>query len=226
MKKIDVTDEMLYECMPRVDKAIIDRLEADTDRTHKFSPEFEQRMERLVHKETGKNCRIITGILKFAAIILACIIGVGALLTISVDAYRIEFFETINDIWEDSIFYTYETRKIESRTVAHEPTYIPKGYEEMKRQDNDVMLLIRYKNEEGMQIAWERKRATDNRSYVIDSDHIKKREKKVNGYPVIIYQDDTGLKTAYCEFGEYIYTLTASNLSNKEIYRIFQSMYE
>ena len=48
---MQVTDEWLYEKMPIVDEAIIQKLERETDYEYAFSDTFDRQMARLLRRE-------------------------------------------------------------------------------------------------------------------------------------------------------------------------------
>ena len=99
MGQIDVTDAWLYKYMSIVDEAIINEIEKNVDYDYAFSDEFNRKMERTIRKEKfipfwnsvskfGKSVAI------FALVIVTSLFAV----TMSVEAYRIQFFETVKTI--------------------------------------------------------------------------------------------------------------------------------
>lgn len=93
MGQIDVTDAWLYKYMSIVDEAIINEIEKNVDYDYAFSDEFNRKMERTIRKEKfipfwnsvskfGKSVAI------FALVIVTSLFAV----TMSVEAYRIQFF--------------------------------------------------------------------------------------------------------------------------------------
>ena len=129
MGQIDVTDAWLYKYMSIVDEAIINEIEKNVDYDYAFSDEFNRKMERTIRKEKfipfwnsvskfGKSVAI------FALVIVTSLFAV----TMSVEAYRIQFFETVKTIWEDSFFYTYFTEEKDIGFQKREFEYLPDGY--------------------------------------------------------------------------------------------------
>lgn len=224
MKKTEITDEMLYRYMPLVDEIIIDSIEADTDRTHKFSSEFEERMEKVM-KDT-KRCRNKKRkiVWKVAAAFFVCLIGTWIIFTVSTQAYRIAFFETIKTFLEDSVLCNYQTNEMENNLVHSEPVYIPKGFEEIERVENVISTVVIYQNEKNESIIWEKKAATEDRVHIMDSKYELKKQKKINGCEVMIYVDENQNKLVYYEQGQDIFTITAPNIENKELFRMCSSM--
>lgn len=75
----------------------------------------------------------LTLLVKKAAVLLICVISFLAILSMSVKAYRVKFFETIKTIWEDSVLYSYFTNQNQQTFQCYEPSYIPEGYQETDR---------------------------------------------------------------------------------------------
>ena len=120
MGQIDVTDAWLYKYMSIVDEAIINEIEKNVDYDYAFSDEFNRKMERTIRKEKfipfwnsvskfGKSVAI------FALVIVTSLFAV----TMSVEAYRIQFFETVKTIWELSLIHISSPR---DRSVSRMPS--------------------------------------------------------------------------------------------------------
>ena len=112
MKKISVTDEWLYKYMPVVDEAIIRELESNIDYEYQFTDKFERRMKKLMRREAYPWIGIFYRLYKKAAILFVCMISSLFVITMSVQAYRVKFYETVKSVWEDSIFYSYLSAKL------------------------------------------------------------------------------------------------------------------
>ena len=143
MKQMEVTDELLYQYMPIADEMDLDALEAEiADEEIVLSKKFERRMKRLMWKEEHK---WVAGFGKFmarVAVVLLCVLGVSLAVTMSVDAYRSKFFQTVQEIWEDSVVHTYDVGEEGQEFVPHEPSYIPEGYEEVSRVETENFFAI------------------------------------------------------------------------------------
>ena len=96
MRNIEITDEWLYKYMPVVDEALIRGIEQAVDNEHRFSDRFERRMRRLIRKERYLSFRKHAApIAKRAAVFLIVLLAVAGVLTVSVEALRIKFFDNI-----------------------------------------------------------------------------------------------------------------------------------
>ena len=118
MGQIDVTDAWLYKYMSIVDEAIINEIEKNVDYDYAFSDEFNRKMERTIRKEKfipfwnsvskfGKSVAI------FALVIVTSLFAV----TMSVEAYRIQFFETVKTTCSSGIKSSRE-KSIRDSTIS------------------------------------------------------------------------------------------------------------
>lgn len=223
MESVKVTDEWLYKYMPAVDAAIIRKLESQVDTDYEFSRKFERRMKRLMRREAHPWMEKTQKIIKRAAAIFTGIIGAALIVTMSVEAYREKFFETVKTILEDSVLYSYLVD--EERTAFHciEPEYIPEGYQEMERIVTEHWFSLTYENEKGNFIIWDQLLITDGSRLVLDSEYEKQVIREVNGDDLVISIYADGFIGAYYEHGEYAYLLAADKLSIEEVCSVFQN---
>lgn len=224
MSQIKVTDELLYKYVPILDNAMIISLECRVDYNYEFSEEFERKMKRLIWKEEHHWIGDFLRFLKKVAIVFLCIIGVMFAMTMSVEAYRIKFFQTVQKIWEDSIIYTYFTDEEDQSFHSKEPQYVPEGYVEVSRVSTDDMLNIVYENDDGEQIYWDQIRVTEASHSVLDSEYHTQITTVIKGGVVNVSQYEDGYMIAYYEKGAYVYIIYANNISLEELTKIFESI--
>lgn len=225
MKQMEVTDELLYQYMPIADEMDLDALEAEiADEEIVLSKKFERRMKRLMWKEEHK---WVAGFGKFmarVAVVLLCVLGVSLAVTMSVDAYRSKFFQTVQEIWEDSVVHTYDVGEEGQEFVPHEPSYIPEGYEEVRRVETGKSVSIEYANEENNYICWDQELIKYRTWNILDTEYSTKIEEIINdGILVICFYQD-GFINAYYEKEQYIYILAADDLEKEQIEKIFESI--
>ena len=226
MKHIQVNDEWLYNHMPVVDSAIIKELEGECDTIYSFSKKFEKRMQGLIWKEAHPWINIILSVSKRAAIFLICIVSALFVVTMSVEAYRNKFFETIKTILEDSISYFYFSDVEIQEFLNKEPKYIPKGYKDIHRVSTNKLLSITYENSLGEQIVYDQMLIEDGANIIVDSEYDNQELIIVNGVAVTLFLYHDNYICAYCEHKEYVHVITADNLDIKEIYAMFESFIE
>lgn len=98
MRKIIVTDEWLYKYMPIVDEILIKELEESTDYEYQFSSKFERQMKKLIKREAHLWKSMLCRLHKKAAILFGCAVSALYIIAMSVQVYRIKFFETVKSI--------------------------------------------------------------------------------------------------------------------------------
>lgn len=225
MKQMEVTDELLYQYMPIADEMDLDALEAEiADEEIVLSKKFERRMKRLMWKEEHK---WVAGFGKFmarVAVVLLCVLGVSLAVTMSVDAYRSKFFQTVQEIWEDSVVHTYDVGEEGQEFVPHEPSYIPEGYEEVRRAEGASSFSIEYANEDGNYIFWDQKLVGEGTWSAVDSKYEIEINELSNKGTLAIYQYPNQYIAAYFETEQYSYTIVADSLEINEIEDMFLSI--
>lgn len=223
MGKINVTDEWLYQYMPVVDEAIIRGLENSTDCEYQFSGKFERQMKKLMKREAHQWLEVFYKVSQKAAVLIVCMISFLAIVSMSVDAYRVKVFDTIKTIWEDSVLYSYFTNQGQEAFQCQEPGYIPEGYQETERILLEHWFSITYTNEDGDMITWDQILVQDGTEIVTDIEYDQQVTKELNGMNVIISIYSDGFVSAYCEQGGYVYILTADKMNVDEVCFIFDS---
>ena len=99
-RSIEVTDELLYRYMPIVDELLMKELESQVDYTHVFSDRFERRMKKLIWREAHPMLSWRDwSAKKAAAVLLLFCAGIGSVM--SVEAYRLRFFDTIRLVMKE-----------------------------------------------------------------------------------------------------------------------------
>lgn len=225
MKQMEVTDELLYQYMPIADEMDLDALEAEiADEEIVLSKKFERRMKRLMWKEEHK---WVAGFGKFmarVAVVMLCVLGVSLAVTMSVDAYRSKFFQTVQEIWEDSVVHTYDVGEEGQEFVPHEPSYIPEGYEEVRRAASDTAMAIEYVNSEDNYIYWDQEIVQSGNWNALDVKYDIQTVELHNNGIVYIYTYQNGYINAYYETEQYVYAIVADDLEAEEIIEMFDSI--
>ncbi len=224
MKKEQITDEMLYRYMPIVDDAIIKSLEQRTDTSYKFSKKFERRMKLLIRKEAHPLLYTFRSIMKKAAMFFIGLLGATFVLTMSVEAYRETLFRTIKTILEDSVLYSYVTEQEEDEFTIREPSYLPKGYRETLKLENDIVITIYYENDLGERIVWDQHFIRDGDEIVLDSEYDSMETMEIHGSTAAVFLYDSGYAMVYYEYEDSVYLITADRISSKELFRMLESI--
>ncbi len=224
MSRVEVTDEWLYKYMPIVDAAMLRAIESEVDNDYIFSENFERKMKRVIRQEAHMWVGDFMRFARKAAVVVICILAALFALTMSVEAYRTKFFQTVKEIWEDSVIYTYFSEVNEEGFREMEPQYIPEGYSEVSRVYMEDMFSLVYKNEMGDYILYDQVLALDERYNIMDTNFEFQETVKIDDTVAIIswYSNDY-VGVFYAE-DEFVYILTGNNLTIHEIKNILESI--
>lgn len=227
MEHVEITDKWLYQYMPVLDRAIIDELEKQAHTKYEFSSGFQHRMKHLIRHEAHPYLGVVQNILRRVAIFFTGIIGAALVLTMSVEAYRKEFFEAVKTIIEDTVLYKYHVSTAETEEfVINEPKYIPEGYKEIERTESNILCSIVYENEIGEMITWDQTLVLNGDSMIIDSEYDSQIIKEICGEEAFLFLYSDGFIGAYYEKEKYVYLLTADDLSVEEVCNMLESLQE
>lgn len=226
MKKIEVTDELLYKYMPVADERELDALEAELEHEEfVLSQKFENRMQRMIWKEKHKWIADFGKFMIKVAVVCFCFLCISLAVTMSVDAYRSKFFQTVQEmLGDDAVIHTYDTGLDEQGFVPHEPTYIPEGYEEVERILGEDTLFIVYRNSDDEKIIWDQMMIASGDWNITDSEYCIQEYKKMEYGLLTISVYDDGQIRAYYETGRYVYIMTADRIEKEDVYSIFETM--
>jgi hypothetical protein len=223
MEHVKVTDEWLYKYMPVVDTAIIQELEKQVNIEYKFSRKFKRKMKRLIRREAHPQIEVAQNIMKRVAVFFIGVMGVLLITTMSVEAYREKFFETMKTFYSDSVLYHFFSDEEEVSFQNREPNYIPDGYDERERIESVISLIIFYENNLGEQIVWEQKFVVDGGNMVLDSEYDSMETREIDGSTAFVYSYSDGYVMAYYEHEQYVYYITADRLESEELFHIISS---
>ena len=225
MTRISVTDEWLYKYVPLLDEAIISELERETDYEYQFSDRFGRRMQRLIRREESPWRNMLYSLTRKAAVLFVCAAASLFAITMSTQAYRVRFFETVKSIWEDAIIFSYVAEDKQEDFQCHEPRFIPEGYQETERSLFDNWLDIIYTDENGCIITWDQVLVQDGEDLIVDAEYDWQITREVQGMNIVLSMYDDGFIHAYCEHGAYVYQLTSDKLSVDEVCLMFGSIF-
>lgn len=222
MERIQVTDEWLYRYMPVAAEALLEDMEKEIDYKYEFTSNFEKKMKRLMRWERRRNVRNkVYKVGRKYVHIAAAAIMLLFLFSMSIEACRIAFFDTIKTVGEDSFLYQYiADGREDEKPEPHAPAYIPEGYALVEENVMEVTAEYIYENREGVLLICQQEMIIEDRTVVYDDEYDEKIYLSLNGYSAEIYRygDDTGY--AYFEFGSSVYTIYSEQLSVEDIEQI------
>jgi hypothetical protein len=183
-------------------------------------------MKRLIEREAHPRMGLIKNIMKRVAVFFIGVIGITLIFTMSVEAYRVKFFETIKTFFEDSVFYNYFAIEDEGKFIHYVPSYIPPGYFEIDKMSSETNLSIMYENENGELITWDQMIVIETSNVLMDTEYDSLEKVEMDGYTIDVAVYESGYVSAYCEYEQYVFVLTADSLAIEEIKSIFESIEE
>ena len=219
----DELDELLYQYMPKYEEKLMEELESKIDYNYEFSDNYKRKMARLIRKEryiVPKRIlkRVAVGIAVFVlSFCLSMYWGV-----VTGNAQWTKLYETIKTIWEDSFLYSYFKKSDVKVSVVYEPTYVPEGYELVKKAENIRMYEWVYEKEDKSIIhLWQR--VIENASeFVADSDFVKEEVIKVQDMKIVLYYYEDGSICSYYEYLDSIFIIYANELIQEELIKMYE----
>ncbi len=221
MGHINVTDEWLYQHMPLVNEAMVNELEKQTDHDYQFSKRFENKMKKIIRKESHMgNKKWLKKVNVRTAAAMACIIIFLFTVTMSAYADKISFFETVRILWEDSFIYSYFTEETDRLNVK-KPGYVPAGYEMLIEDANTAVASFIYQDDAGRQLICLQHHVSDGSEITFDSEYDLEDHIKITGGVIEMRWYSDGHVYCYLEYMENVFTLYADNLDNNDVKKIF-----
>ena len=211
---MQVTDEWLYEKMPIVDEAIIQKLERETDYEYAFSDTFDRQMARLLRREKYiKQIQCLKNVSRRVAMFALVFVIAFFSVTMSVDAYRVRFFTTIKTVLEDREVKS----KVDKMAV---PQYVPAGYQLEDTRQSDRVVLYEYQSGEKT-LLFQQKRVVD-KTELYDESYDQMERISVNGVDVQIYRYADGTFWSYAEYKNSVYILSGDAIEAEDIKKIYE----
>ena len=221
---MQVTDEWLYEKMPIVDEAIIQKLERETDYEYAFSDTFDRQMARLLRREKYiKQIQCLKNVSRRVAMFALVFVIAFFSVTMSADAYRVRFFTTIKTVLEDRTgIYSYQSvdevqSKVDKMAV---PQYVPAGYQLEDTRQSDRVVLYEYQSGEKT-LLFQQKRVVD-KTELYDESYDQMERISVNGVDVQIYRYADGTFWSYAEYKNSVYILSGDAIEAEDIKKIYE----
>lgn len=170
-----IFDAMLKVACEEVMESKIKEWDEDDGEEHEFSPEFERKMKKLMQSQTRKaNAVKAKKALSRAAIVILAIMAAGFTVTMSAEALRVQFFNTITDFAEEYIGFSFRSQTeqpVDTGGVIY-PSYVPEGFQIDDTQIMPDAVTIVYRNDDGERIFIDQYVMNDGTNVQIDGEHI------------------------------------------------------
>lgn len=170
-----IDDDFLYAKMPQTEKAMLSYIPPEDELHHKFSRRFNRKMAALLkYERRTPTMRMIVRQMKIAAAVFVIVLSMAFGTVMSVEAYRIRFFEIVTTVWEEltSIVIGSEENAGHDTLTPIAPTYVPKGFEIIDQQSDKYENTIRYLHENGVEILYSQHLTTQS-EFILDTEDVE-----------------------------------------------------
>ena len=101
MNKYVMDDDFLYKYIKSAENIMIDSLPKEEALSHNFSKRFQKKMNKLIREERRSPfIKTFVNYSRKVAIIFLIFISIAFATTMSVEAYRVRFFEVVIEVWD------------------------------------------------------------------------------------------------------------------------------
>ena len=224
MNKYVMDDDFLYKYVKSAENIMIDSLPKEEALFHNFSKGFQKKMNKLIRQERRSPfIKTFVNYSRKVAIIFLIFISIAFATTMSVEAYRVRFFEVVIEVWEEftSIIFNDKQNIDDGKLIPVNPTYIPDNFKIIEHEINSYEQFIYWQNDEGIEIMFEQAKITAN-SIITDTEGIDIEELLI-GEQKIIYFTNKNINQIYWNDSNYIYTII-SEYDKNELLKMVESI--
>ncbi len=135
-----------------------------------FSERFNKRMARLIKSQRRSYWVLVNTAAKRAAVVLVAILTVFTA-AFSVKAIREPVIRFIKQVYETFTRYTYEGDTTDKIINEYTITYIPDGFEQTSKTQNDFVITTMYENNKSDSIVFVQQITEGNSGCALDNEH-------------------------------------------------------
>lgn len=207
-----ITDEMLKIAAAEADESICSSLPMPEECMHRFSPEFERKMKRVIRK--GRHPAAYKFLQKAACFFLAVMLAGTTWLTVDAEA-RSAFVSWVKETIDTYVVYRFtgEPNPDSVSKIVCEPEWIPEGYEKSKQQTNGSTSIFLYDNADMQRITFIYSSGADATALFVSSDYESVTDTQVGDVHADYYQaadpDNTNALVWLSENGDTVFCITA-----------------
>ena len=227
MDKHIVDDDFLYKYMKSAENIIIESLPKEEDLSHRFSKRFERKMNKLIRQEKRTPfMRSFINYSKRVAVIFLIFVTIAFATTMSVEAYRVKFFEIVTEVWKEFtsiIFKSKDHINDNNKLIPAISEYIPKGFSILEKNVNDHMYSVVYVDENYEEIFYEQ-RVLSYGEIILDTEDIEDEIIEIGNQTIILFTNK-GVNQIYWSDDSYSYTLISS-INKDEIIEMVKDILE
>lgn len=219
-----IDDNFLFAHMGNAENFMLDSIPPEIELDHTFSRRFLRKMKSLLkYERRSPTMRSFVHYSKTAAAILLIFLSIVFTTTMSVEAYRVRFFEFVTTVWEEltSFIIHSDDNADYDRLTPIESTYIPQGYKVLEHENSQYKNIIIYADADGNEIYYAQELATQS-EFIFDSENTDTDMVEIGDYTVYQLQNKgTAQLYWYDEF--YVYSLIGG-LEKSELIKMAESI--
>lgn len=221
-KKID--DRFLYTNMPQIEKAMLEKVPLESELSYKFSWRFKRNMKTLLKYErrTPVMRRFVRQMKTATAILLIALSMIFGTI-MSVEAYRVRFFEFVTEIREELtsiVIRSGENADYDALTAIY-PSYIPEGYSVLEQTSDKYENTIIYSNSKGLELYYSQRMTTQG-ELILDSEGAKTKLITIGPQEAYLISNK-GTLQLFWHYDDSILSLIG-NISETEIIKMAESI--
>ena len=217
-------DAYLYLNMPICEKIKLSELPTENQLSHVFSNRFNRKMKALIKYE--RRTPFMNAFIhrfKIAVVTLFIFISLALGTIVSVEAYRIKFFEFITEVWTEftSIHINVDDIASIGTLAPVEPRYIPDGYSILETLDNEYGQTIIYADVNGIEINYNQQVITQS-VYLFDTENAVTETKIIGEQTVNIISNKNTFQIYW--FDETHFYIIVGVIDKNELLKMAESI--
>ncbi len=226
MSNVNITDEVLYRCVPLAEHRLIELLPSEQELRHMFSIRFEHKMKKVIRQYRRSpfvNTMVLAG--RRIAVILLIAILISFTTVVSVEAYRNRFFNIVKNIYKELTSITFEADEepADIKFESIQPQYIPEGFTEKETEKTYSSEFTIYRNAMETDIIYEQTYITNNQ-IIVDTEDTEIEHITVNGIEVEYFYNKGFYQFMWYK-DHYAFSLISS-MKKDELIKMIESIYE
>lgn len=220
-------DEMLVQYMTKAEEVMLEQIPPESELSHRFSRHFQRKMKALLRHEKRSipMRKMVSGMRHLAAAVLI-VLGIGLVVTMSVEAYREKLFQFIIEIYPEltSIRTVGDGGTNNEVLVPVEPGYVPEGYYLDERSVGSLTVLELYVNDAKQNICYSQSLLGCG-EMILDTEDADVSTVVVEGIDLMLVEKESVFNMVYWHDEKNQYSLDG-NIEMDELIKMAKSMIE
>lgn len=224
MSKYVIDDEFLYKHVKSAENIMLRNLPGEEELDYTFSRIFQNKMNKVIKQERRSLfMKTFLNNGKRVAVAFLIIISIAFATTMSVEAYRVKFFEIVTEVWEEFTSIIFESKDSinDDKLVPTISEYIPRGFYIAEEDTNDYMYSAIYIGPNNEEIFYEQRIISDG-EILLDTENIDFETMKIGSQEIVLFTNK-GVNQIYWSDNSHIYTIISS-INMEEIVEMTKSI--